>query len=559
MKKLILTVLALGFALGAVAQQGKKNTERDMELSRQMEILLSVYRDANLLYVDSTKADKMTQDALKAMLSKLDPYTEYIPAQDMDEFEFQTTGKYGGIGSLIRQRGVGDKSWVEISEPYEGTPSDKAGLKAGDRLLEIDGVSLQGLGSPKVSSMLKGDPDTKFTLKYRPLADTMTTRTVELTRRRIAVPSVPYYGVLDGDIAFIRLNTFTEGSAKEVREALAKLKTEKPIKGLVLDLRGNGGGIVGESIDIINLFVPRGVQALKIQGRVPQLGATFTTRMEPIEKDLPLVVMINSSSASASEIVAGALQDLDRAVIVGQRSFGKGLVQSPRPVPYNGMLKITTAKYYTPSGRCIQALDYTHRREDGSVGTIPDSLIKTYTTSGGRKVYDGGGIMPDIKLESQYLSKFAAILIAYGFVDDFANIYAAQNARPKERFVVDDKIYDKFVKFMADKEIVYESMSSRKLKELADVAKKEKYDEKISKEIESIGEKIKDDKNQELITFKDEIKDILASSILTRWAYARVAIEESLSEDDEVEKAVEILKNPTEYHRILKEQDTTKN
>lgn len=534
---------------------------RDMELARQMEILLSVYRNANLFYVDSTRPDKLAQDALNGMIKQLDPYTEYIPAKDMSEFEFQVTGKYGGIGSLIRQRGLDSLAWVEIAEPYEGTPAAGAGLKAGDRLIEIDGVHLQGLGSPKVSAMLKGDPDTKFTLKYRPIADTTTTKTIELTRKKITVPSVPYYGLLDNSVGYVRLNTFTEGCAAEVRAAVAKLRELDPkLAGLVFDLRGNGGGSVGEAIDILGQFLPRGTQALQIKGRVATMGATYNTRTEPSERNLPLVVLVNSLSASASEIVAGAIQDLDRGVVLGQRSFGKGLVQSPQQIPYNGLLKITTAKYYTPSGRCIQALDYTHRREDGSVGTVPDSLIKAYKTKGGRTVYDGGGVMPDVKLEPEYLSKFAAILTAYGFIDDFANRYAAKNpVAPKERFAVSDKLYDEFVKFMADKEITYESMSSRKLKELKEIAAREKYGEKIAVELEAIASKIKDDKNEELQLFRGELKELLSEEIVRRWGFERAAIAYTIATDKEVAEAVSLLGDKARYDKILREQDTAKN
>ena len=564
MTRTFFCALALCLFVGSAAAQrtvAAADPARDMEVAKQMEILLSVYRNANLFYVDSTKPDKLTQDAVNGMLKQLDPYTEYIPAKEMDEFEFQVTGKYGGIGSLIRQRGLDSTAWVEIAEPYEGTPAAAAGLRAGDRLIEIDGVNLQGLGSQKVSAMLKGDPDTKFTLKYRPIADTTTTKTIELVRKKIAVPSVPYYGLLDGSVGYLRLTSFTEGCAGEVRSAVHKLRELDPkLSGLVLDLRGNGGGSVGEAIDILGMFLPRGTEALKIKGRVSSMGATYTTRTDPSERNLPLVVLVNSLSASSAEIVAGALQDLDRAVVLGQRSFGKGLVQSPQQIPYNGLLKITTAKYYTPSGRCIQALDYTHRREDGSVGSIPDSIIKAYKTKAGRTVYDGGGIMPDVRLEPEYLSKFAAILTAYGFIDDFANRYAAKNpTAPAERFVVSDKLYDEFVKFMADKEITYESMSSRKLKELKEVAEREKYGEKIAAELEAISKKIKDDKNEELQLFRGELKELLAEEIVRRWGFERAAIAYTLVADKEAAEAVKILKDKALYEKILKEQDTVKN
>lgn len=550
-KQLIVAIFVLLAAMQAGAQSLPK---RDLATARGMEILLNIYRDVNLFYVDSTKADKLLQDAAGGMLEQLDPYSEYIPAKEMDNFEFITTGKYGGMGSLIRQRG----NWVEIAEPYLGTPSDRAGLKAGDRLLAIDGVSLKSLGSQKVSDMLKGEPGTKFSLTVREVKDTTTTRTVEIVREKIVVPGVPYFGMVADSVGYIRLSNFTEGCATEVRQALEKLRSNTEMKRVILDLRGNGGGIVGEAIDIVGLFVPKGTDVLKIRGRVEQMNSTYTTRHAPLDLNSELVVMVNSSSASASEIVAGALQDLDRAVVVGQRSFGKGLVQATRPVAYDGILKLTTAKYYTPSGRCIQALDYTHRKEDGSVGHVPDSIIKVYTTRSGRKVYDGGGIMPDVRMEAQYLSQFGAILTAYGFIDDFANIYAVHNERPSG-FEVNDKIYDSFMKFMEDKPITYQSMSSRALNDLRTALKREKYDSRVSEEMEAIESKIKDDKMAQLVQFKDELKELLADAIITRWSYASGAIENSIADDSEIQKAIEILGNKVEYDRILTSQDTEKN
>lgn len=548
-------IIALAVSLAAMQAGAQSPSRRDMETARGMEILLNIYRDVNLFYVDSIKSDKLLQDAAGGMLEQLDPYSQYIPAREMGDFEFITTGKYGGIGSLIRQRG----DWVEIAEPYMGTPSDRATLKAGDRLLSIDGVSLESLGSQKVSDMLKGEPGTKFSLTVRPMKDTTTTRTVEIVREKIVVPGVPYFGMVADSVGYIRLSNFTEGCAVEVKTALEKLRSSGAMKRVILDLRGNGGGIVGEAIDIVGLFVPMGTDVLKIRGRVDQMNSTYTTRHAPLDLNSELVVIVNSSSASASEIVAGALQDLDRAVIVGQRSFGKGLVQATRPVAYDGILKLTTAKYYTPSGRCIQALDYTHRKEDGSVGHVPDSIIKVYTTTTGRKVYDGGGVMPDVRMEAQYLSQFGAILTAYGFIDDFANLYAAHNERSSGAFEVNDKVYDGFMKFMVDKPITYQSMSSRALNDLRTALKREKYDSRVSAEIEAIESKIKDDKMAQLVQFKDELKELLADAIITRWSYAAGAIENSIRDDNEIQKAIEILDNKAEYNRILTSQDTEKN
>ncbi len=553
LKTIIIAATAV-LCLPAGAQMGAAQ-KSELEVAKSMEVMLSIFRDVNLFYVDTLKPDKMVRDAMSGMLKKLDPYTEYFPEEDMSDFEFAVTGKYGGVGALIRQRG----EWVEISEPYEGTPSAQVGLKAGDRLLEIDGTNLRNAGSSKVSSMLKGDPETKFTLKYRPLTDTTTTKTVEITRKKIVIPGVPYYGVIQDSVGYIQLNNFTEGCSKEVKDAFEKLKSKNNIKSLILDLRGNGGGIVGEAIEIISMFVPKDLEALNIKGKIKEMNSTYRTRHLPIDLEIPIAVLVNSGSASASEIIAGAMQDLDRAIIVGQRSFGKGLVQAPRQMPYNGLLKLTTGKYYTPSGRCIQALDYTHRKDDGSVGHIPDSIIREFTTKNGRKVYDGGGIMPDIKIDAEYMSKFGVLLEAYGFIDDFANHYASYNTPVESGFKVDDKIYDQFVDFMSDKTIEYESLSSVKLKELRDAAKREKYDERIVAELDAIAEKIKDDKNAELQQYKDELKEYIENKILTRWFFSRAAIKNSLNDDKATAKAIEILTNTAEYERILKEQDTTKN
>ncbi len=536
MKGLISILLFALTALSALAQRGETQ-QRELSAAKGIEVMFSIYKDVNLFYVDTVQPSELVEDAMGGMLSELDPYSEYIPSERVAEFQISTTGKYGGIGSLIRQRG----EWVEIAEPYRGTPSDRAGLKAGDRLLEIDGTSLKSAGSQKVSDMLKGDPGTTFSLTYRPIADTTTTRTVDIKRERIAVPGVPYYGVVSDSIGYIRLDNFTLGAAKEVKNAIKEIESEFDIKGLILDLRGNGGGIVGESVDIVGLFVPQGTKVLEMRGKTNEMNATYSTTQSPVDLDLPLAVLINGVSASASEIVAGALQDLDRAVIIGTRSFGKGLVQSTRSTPYGGVLKLTTAKYYTPSGRCIQALDYAHREVDGSVGYIADSLKKEFTTVGGRKVYDGGGITPDINIENDYYSKFTAILIGYGFIDDFANIYAATHPGLDKDFVVSDDIYDDFVRFMSDKTIEYESLSSVKLKELREAAKREKYDSRIVEELDAIASKIKDDKDAELKEFKSEIVDVLYSAIATRLFYSSYAIERSLDNDPVVAEAVSVL------------------
>lgn len=555
MNRIIFGIILL-LTLGVSHVMGQKDGQqkRDFQLGRSTETLMNLFRDANLYYVDSISPEKMVLDAARGMLSNLDPYTEYMPESVMREFEVETTGKYGGIGALIRQ---GRGAWIEIAEPYRGSPADKAGLRSGDRIVAIDDRELRGTSSEVVSGLLKGQPNTTFKLTIMPLSDTTIRRTLTLKREQIAIPSVSYAGFLKGTrIGYIRLEKFTDDCSSEIRTALESLSGAT---GIVFDLRSNGGGAVAEAVNIASLFVPRGTDIVRLKGRVKQLDATYTTKGAPMMPDTPMVVLVNSTSASASEILVGAMQDLDRAVILGQRSYGKGLVQSSRPLGDNSFLKITTAKYYTPSGRCIQALDYTHRKEDGSVGHIPDSLIRQFTTRAGRKVYDGGGIQPDVLTQPEYLSKFTAILIGYGFIDDFANEYAVRNEPRADEFALSDADYKTFCDFMSDKKIKYESATALKLKELREWAEREKFSDRLSGEFAAIEAKIKDDVQAELRNFESEIREVLAESITLRWYYSQGALERSINKDHEVIKAIEILENKTEYNKILTEQDTNKN
>ncbi|MEG1664668.1 MAG: S41 family peptidase [Mucinivorans sp.] len=551
MKKVFLILLFLVVVPCVMAQSNNKN---DFKLGKALEIFANLMSQTSVMYVDSIDPEGMIKRAADAMFDGLDPYTEYLPESKMDDFEFSTTGKYGGVGALIRQNGP----WVEILEPYLNTPADKAGLKAGDRILAIDGVSMKSMGAPKVSATLKGNAGDKLTVLIAPISDTNTTREVVLVRERITLPSVPYFGVLKGKIGYIMLTSFTDNCASEVRHALLELIEKYKIEGLVLDLRGNGGGVVGQSISIAGLFLPHGTEVVSLRGRTPQSNTIYKTTGSPLAPNLPLAVLVNSSSASASEILAGAIQDLDRGVILGQRSFGKGLVQGTHTVGYGAFLKVTTARYYTPSGRSIQALDYTHRREDGSVGTVPDSLITEFKTTNGRKVYNGGGVNPDVKLEAQYLSKFTAILLGFGFIDSFANEYAAIHPADSN-FKVDGVLYNDFKNYMKDKTIKYRSQSDITLEKLRQMAVLEKYSDRITVELDAIAAKIKEDKDAELNISSDDIKRALTDAILQRWFYLGGRIQHSLLSDTEATRAAELLKNKTEYERILKEQDTTKN
>ena len=370
----------------------------DFALGRNIQILFNMFRDVSAFYVDSVDTDEMLRDAAAGMTSNLDPYTVLIPEDEMEEFEILTTGKYGGIGALVRQSG----DWIAIAQPYEGFPADKAGLVIGDKLLEVDGRSIRGLDVSEVSSMLKGSPGTALRLKVEKLL-TGEQADVTLRRERIKISGIPYYGMIADGVGYILHDDFTEECSLDMRRALVELKKQGATS-LIIDLRGNGGGILQEAVKILSLLVPKGTEVVSMKGRIGELDETFTTQADPIDTRMPVVVLVNSQSASAAEIVSGALQDLDRAVLLGQRTFGKGLVQSTRPLGYNAFLKVTTAKYYIPSGRCIQALDYAHRNDDGSVGTVPDSLIREFRTSGGRKVYDGGGVMPDVRIEPQFFT-----------------------------------------------------------------------------------------------------------------------------------------------------------
>lgn len=576
MKRLLILALALLTSFAVFAQGGKSDgkitpkTEQnsspvelnngnrnDLEAAKAMELFFNVMQNLNVFYVDTINNKKITETAINAMLKQLDPYTEYISGEGLADFDFQTTGKYAGIGSLIRQRG----SWVEIAEPYKGTPSDRAGMKAGDRLLEIDGQDLKGFSTAKVSSMLKGEPNTQVKIKIRPIIDTNSTKDVIILREKISVPSVPYYGMVSDSVGYIQFVSFTESAASEVERAILELKKNPKFNSVILDLRGNGGGVIDPAIKIVSFFVDPGTTVVNLKGRNGQENRTYVTKGEPIAKDIQLAILVNNGTASASEILAGAIQDLDRGVIIGRRSYGKGLVQTSRQVDKKALLKLTIAKYYTPSGRCIQALDYSHRREDGSVEHVPDSIIKEFTTLGGRKVYDGGGINPDVKVDAQYWSKFTAILVAYGFLDDFSNIFAAYNEPVAGKdFVVTDEIYKQFVDFMQDKTITYKSASEIALANLKKEATDEKYLDRIDGLLTEIENKIKEDKNTELKNFEAEIKEALANSIVNRWFYNSGVIERAINRGDkEVEKAIEVLRNRGEYNRILKSQDTSRN
>lgn len=543
--RLVVIIVSLVAVVGSFGFVALKDKEFD--IVKNLEIFVSLFNELDRFYVDETNPDKLVKSAIEGMLTSLDPYTTYIPEEDMDDFAFMTTGEYGGIGAQIRKA----DDYAIIAEPYENFPAHKAGLKAGDTILFIDGESIRGKEIGQVSEKLKGTPNTtlKVTLKRMGVVKPIET---SLIRQQISISNVPYYNLIDGGIGYIRLSGFTKDAGKEARAALIDLKN-KGAKSIILDLRGNPGGLLIESVNVSNLFVSRGQEIVSTKGKVKQYDNVYKTETQPVDTAIPLVVLINRGSASASEIVAGALQDLDRAVIIGQRTFGKGLVQTTRPVSYNSQLKVTTAKYYIPSGRCIQAVNYSHRNEDGSVGFIPDSLINEFKTVHGRKVFDGGGISPDIQIEQSQPGNITISLFSKGLIFDYATQYAARNPNAKniEELRVDDTEYSKFVSFLNGKEYDYTTESDEKLDELMKVAKEEKYYDSAEKEFNDLKNRLAHDKDKDLQTFKSEIQTLLYEEIASRYFYQKGRIIASLSQDPELARAVEVLKNPDAYAMIF--------
>ncbi|HPG72640.1 MAG TPA: S41 family peptidase, partial [Bacteroidales bacterium] len=513
MRTACIIALALAGVLSVSAQ-----SDKSFETIKHLDIFYSLYKEVELFYVDDIDPSKTIRKAMDAMLESLDPYTVYISESEIEDLRFMTTGEYGGIGALIRKH----NEYVVISEPYEGFPAQQAGLYAGDMIVAIDGRDVKGKSTSDVSELLKGQPGSKLVLSIkRPGIQDLIE--FSLTRAEIKIPSVPYYSLLEGDIAYIQLSSFTNTATSEVKAALNEMHKERKLKGVILDLRGNPGGLLMEAVKICNLFVEKGQIVVSTKGKVAQWDKTYITTDTPFDIETPVVVLVNRGSASASEIVSGCIQDLDRGVVIGQRTFGKGLVQTTRDLSYNAKLKITTAKYYIPSGRCIQALDYTHRNEDGSVGRVPDSLVSQFTTRGGRIVYDGGGVLPDIVIEPENLSNISMSLLEKNLIFDFATKYKSDNQTISEASAFDasGKVYDEFVEYISNKEYDYETESEELLNELVETAKTEKYYDIAVAELEALRKKLAHDKNKDLQVFRDEIAEMLGSEIVHRYYYQK--------------------------------------
>jgi len=535
---LIVTGISTGFL---VTQE-----TRDFRIAKNLDIFFSLFRELNTFYVDEINPDKLIKTGIDNMLKSLDPYTVYYPESEVDEFTFMTTGKYGGIGSLVRSNG----NYVIITEVYKGFPADQAGIKAGDILKKVNGVNLKGLVADSVSEKLKGNPGTSLTLTIERNGKEAD---YSLKREKIVIPPVPYYGMIDSKTGYIRLKSFTQGCIEDVRSALSSLEKNNPEQ-IILDLRSNPGGLLTEAVQIVNLFVDPGNEVVSTKGKVQQFDEDFKTTKPAMDDKISLAVIINRSSASASEIVAGAIQDLDRGVIIGQRSYGKGLVQITRPLSYNTQLKVTTAKYYIPSGRCIQAVDFSHPNEDGSVGVIPDSLISEFKTKNGRIVKDGGGITPDVKVLPEPLSQISGELYLRNFIFDYATQYfwAHPDIKTPDQFTFTDKDYADFKTFLVNRNFSYKTSTEESLNDLIANAKKEKYYD-INKDIFATLEKdVSHSLDKDLTLFRNEITELIEDEIIGRYFYEEGEIKWTIKKDEQISKALEILNNKEEYSSLLK-------
>lgn len=548
MRKLPVILLVIS-AAALIAVGATRSSKSD--ISRNLDTFASIYKALQTSYVDTIDADKSMNTAISAMLNEIDPYTEYIPESEQDEFLTISTGEYGGIGAYIMQRPEGG---VQVTEPRDGTPSQKAGLRPGDMFLVINGDSVTNADSKTVSNMLRGQAgtDVKVTVKRPYVTDSILDFTI--TRSKIDINPVPYYGVERGDIGYIQLTTFNDKTYEKTRDALKALKSNPAVKSIVLDLRGNGGGLLESAVQVVSLFVPKGTEVLRTRGKGMQNERIYKTPYQPVDTDIPLAVLVNSGSASSAEIVTGALQDLDRAVIVGDRSFGKGLVQSTRQLPYNGLLKVTIAKYYIPSGRLIQAIDYSHRNADGSVGRIPDSLTTVWHTRAGREVRDGGGITPDLKVELPEGNRLLYNIIRDNWSFDFANRYAATHATipPAEQFEVTDTIFNEFKAFINPDKFKYDRTTDLIMEQLEKAVKTEGYlDTAVQAQMDTLKNLLRHDLNHDLDLNRKAISQYLAGEIVERYYSERGGIIQALKTDIELDSAAAVLHSPERYRSIL--------
>ncbi len=547
MKKIqiITFILALLLPLGLLAQEKQNN----FEIAKSIDIYNSLLRELNLNYVDEINPGELNETAIKAMLDELDPYTVFIPESDIENAKFMTTGEYGGIGALIQY----DGELTRVSDPYEGWPAQKAGIIAGDAILEVNGVDCKKKNTQEVSNLLKGQPGTEVKLKIKRYGED---KPLEMTlkREKVKIDNIPYYKVFDNGVAYLALSGFTRDAGKEVKDKLLEMKKNHTLKGFVLDLRGNGGGLMNEAVDIVNLFIPKAKAVVSMKGKAANANSIHPTTNDPVDLEIPLAILVDGNSASASEIVAGAIQDYDRGVIIGQRTFGKGLVQNILPLSYNTQMKVTVAHYYIPSGRCIQEIDYSHKKD--TTQTKNDTLGKPFKTLGGRTVYEGHGIMPDVKVKRDAYATVTAYLFAKNYIFDYANKFHHEHKSiaPAESFQIDEATYQDFMKFVKDKKFAYTTESEKAIEKLKKTAKEEGYLDKIKPQIELLEKNLAAEKENDLISNRKDIEELLRSEIVGRYYYQKGRIIASLNDDPDLKRAFEILLNTNgkdEYHSIL--------
>lgn len=553
-KKTLIGLFAVLLGIGLVSF---KEDDRNFQVAKNLDLFNAIFKELDMFYVDTIKPEEMIQNGVEGMLALTDPYTEYYPEEEVSSLKEMTTGKYGGIGAAIRYYEAEDR--IAIIEPTEGMPAAEAGVKAGDIILSVGGKEmLRGNMKPqefssKVSEALRGEPGTSFVLKVlRPLKNDSTVLEFQITRKNIRTNPIPYYGMVRDSIGYLALSSFTENSAKDFKKSFIELK-QRGAKSLIVDLRDNGGGSLSEAVDIVNLFVPKGQEIVVTKGKLKQGQGSFKTQSEPVDVQIPIAVLVNGATASASEIVSGSMQDLDRAVIIGTRTFGKGLVQTIRPLPYNGTLKVTTSKYYIPSGRCIQAIDYAKKNADGSVARTPDSLTNVFYTASGREVRDGGGIRPDIEVKSDRIPNIVFYLMNDDLIFDYATQYCWDHPTlaSVESFKLTDEDYEAFKKLVKSRGFTYDRQSEKALKTLKEVAEFEGYMDEAAEEFKALEKKLNHNLDRDLEVFAEPIKKYISQEIVTRYFYQRGAVMERLKDDDDLNMAIEVLTDTVRYRNIL--------
>jgi carboxyl-terminal processing protease len=542
-----LTLIIITAVLAGAFLAFNTPSDKYFEITKNLDIFATLYKEVNTYYVDEVDPNQLIKTGINAMLESLDPYTNYIPEDDIEDYRTMTTGQYGGIGALIGTRS--GKNMIIM--PYEGFPAHDAGLKIGDEIINVDGIDVKEKEYTDISKLLRGQANSKLNIAVKRYGSQDLIE-VEMTREKITIDNVQYYGMVEDGIGYIKLSDFTTNAGKEVKNAFIELKAQGATR-LILDLRGNPGGLLNEAVNVSNIFIPKGSEVVSTKGKMTDWNKTYKALNPPVDTEMPLVILTSSSSASASEIVAGVVQDYDRGVLVGQKTFGKGLVQATRPLTYNSQLKVTTAKYYIPSGRCIQAIDYSHRNEDGSVGKVPDSLKVTFKTRNNRSVYDGGGVDPDLVVELEYLAPLAVSLVSKGLIFDYATeyYYSHPTIAPSREFELTDAEYQEFVSWLNGKDYDYTTRVENSIDDLISMAKKEKYYEDIDEQIKSLKLKVQHNKESDLQKFKSDIKQIIEEEISSRYYLRQGVVETSFSSDESIRSAVEVLNDNDRYNQLL--------